>query len=101
MVLLSASAFMCATISTSPEPTSVATQVTSPFASNFGANARPSSTSSVEPRDAKGESCSVTAALYLMGGPAAPNDCLARSRSAISPAHHADEAGLLGGIVTE
>src|SRR3954469_22486777 len=101
MVLLSASVFICATMSTSPERVSVTTHVTNPFASNFGANARPSSTSSVEPRDAKGESCSVTAALYLMGVPPAPNDRLARSRSAISPTHHADEAGLLGGIVTE
>src|SRR6516164_8085304 len=44
-----ASAFMCATISTSPEPASVATQVTSPSASNFGHNVRPSSTSCVGP----------------------------------------------------
>ena len=39
MVFASASAFMCATISTSPEPASVATQVTSPSASNFGVSA--------------------------------------------------------------
>src|SRR5262249_44459666 len=37
---------------------SVATQTISPSASNFGAKARPSSTSSVEPRGAKGESSS-------------------------------------------
>src|SRR5262245_65559865 len=49
MVRSSACAFMCATMSTSPERASVATQVTRPSASNFGANARPSSTSSVEP----------------------------------------------------
>src|SRR5262245_4064404 len=50
-----ASAFMWATINTSPDRASVATQMTSPSASNFGANVRPSSTSAVEPRDAKGE----------------------------------------------
>src|SRR5262249_27939068 len=37
---------------------SVATHTISPSASNFGAKARPSSTSSVEPRGAKGESSS-------------------------------------------
>ena len=46
---------MWATINTSPDRASVATQVTRPSASNFGANARPSSTSSAEPRGAKGE----------------------------------------------
>src|ERR1700761_6719532 len=45
MVRLSASASMCATISTSPLAASVATQVTSPSASNFGVRARPSSIS--------------------------------------------------------
>src|SRR5262245_1535914 len=49
MVRSSACAFMCATMSTSPERAAVATQVTRPSASNLGANARPSSTSSVEP----------------------------------------------------
>src|SRR5262249_24423996 len=48
IVFCSASAFMCATISTSPVATSVATQVISPSASNFGAKARPSSTCSAE-----------------------------------------------------
>src|SRR5688500_5802632 len=43
MVRLSASAFMCATISTSPLPASVATQVTSPSASNFGVSVKLSS----------------------------------------------------------
>src|SRR5262249_48641400 len=47
-----------ATINTSPDRASVATQMTSPSASNFGAKAWPSSTSSVEPRWAKGESSS-------------------------------------------
>src|SRR5580700_1735889 len=42
MVLRKASSFMCATISTSPVPASVATQVTRPDASNFGSNASPS-----------------------------------------------------------
>src|ERR1700685_363590 len=55
MVFASASAFMCATISTSPEATSVATQVTSPSASNFGVNAKPSSRSALVPGDAKGD----------------------------------------------
>src|SRR5262249_19135220 len=50
-----ASAFMWATINTSPDRASVATQTTRPSASNFGANARPSSTSSIGPRRAKGE----------------------------------------------
>src|SRR5215831_8228756 len=49
---------MWATISTSPDRASVTTQVTSPSASNFGAKARPSSTSSADPRWAKGESWS-------------------------------------------
>src|SRR5438046_6303106 len=77
---------MCATISTSPEPISVATQVTSPSASNFGANALPSSTSSVEPRCAK------------IDGPA--TESLARAQ-ALSRAHHGDEADLLVRIVAE
>jgi hypothetical protein len=49
MVFASASAFMCATISTSPERASVATQVMSPSASNFGVNAVPSSSSAAAP----------------------------------------------------
>ena len=40
MVFCKACAFMCATIRTSPERASVATQVTSPSASNFGAKAQ-------------------------------------------------------------
>src|SRR5262249_34573019 len=46
---------MWATINTSPDRASVATQTTRPSASNFGANARPSSISSIGPRGAKGE----------------------------------------------
>src|SRR5215831_15140884 len=53
-----ACAFMWATINRSPDRASVATQTISPSASNFGAKARPSSTSSVEPRGAKDESSS-------------------------------------------
>src|SRR5664279_5734207 len=45
IVLRSASSFMCATIRTSPLRASVATQVTSPDASNLGLNASPSSRS--------------------------------------------------------
>src|SRR5207245_2596602 len=45
MVLRRASSFMCATISTSPVATSVATQVTSPEASKLGWKASPSSMS--------------------------------------------------------
>jgi hypothetical protein len=44
---------MCATISTSPDAASVATQVTSPSASNFGVSAAPSSSSAVVPGGAK------------------------------------------------
>src|SRR6202051_2815933 len=55
MVFASASAFMCATISTSPDDTSVATQVTSPSASNFGVSAVPSSSSALVPDGAKGD----------------------------------------------
>src|SRR5208282_4659992 len=54
MVLASASAFMCATISTSPEAASVATQVTRPSAPNFGVSAAPSSRSATVPGGAKG-----------------------------------------------
>src|SRR5919201_5162075 len=54
MVCCNACAFMWATISTSPDCASVTTQVTSPSASNLGAKARPSSTSSVETRWTKG-----------------------------------------------
>ena len=41
IVLRSASSFMCATISTSPVAASVATQVTSPTASNLGWKCQP------------------------------------------------------------
>src|SRR5262245_8642098 len=45
MVRASASAFIWATISTSPVPASVVTQVTKPLASNLGVSASPSSRS--------------------------------------------------------
>src|SRR5262245_58803930 len=48
---------MCATISTSPDRASVATQVINPSASNFGVSAKPSSTSWVEPGAAKLAAC--------------------------------------------
>src|SRR5262245_38850261 len=52
---------MCATISTSPDCASVATQVTSPSASNFGVKARPSSTSLVEPGAANADDWATSA----------------------------------------
>src|ERR1700734_1421548 len=55
MVFASASAFMCATISTSPDAASVATQVRDPSASNFGVSAKPSSRSALVPGGAKGD----------------------------------------------
>src|ERR1700683_3386621 len=55
MVFASACAFMCATISTSPDAASVATQVTSPSASNFGVSAKPSSSAALVPGGAKGD----------------------------------------------
>src|SRR5215469_13541309 len=55
MVLAKASAFICATISTSPDPASVATQVTRPSASNFGVSLAPSSSSALVPDAANGE----------------------------------------------
>ena len=51
----SASSFMCATISTSPDLTSVTTAVISPLPSNFGVKARPSSMSCAA--DDKAGSC--------------------------------------------
>src|SRR6266849_3636044 len=95
MVCCSAWAFMCATISTSPERASVATQVMSPSASNFGANARPSSTSSVEPRwaNVSGRSVDILSAKRM---PRA----IARG-SAVGPAHHGDKADLVVRIVPE
>src|SRR5579862_1159003 len=89
MVFASASAFMCATISTSPETASVATQVTSPSASNFGVSAVPSSSAALVPGDAKG-------ILSDNEAPALPAS--ARSRGA---AHQRDEPHLVFGAVAE
>src|SRR5688572_20442738 len=75
MVRWSASAFICATISTSPVRISVATQTTRPSTSNFGASVQPSSMSWVGAWSAT--------ALALIA------------------AHHGDEAQLLVRIVTE
>src|SRR5215470_9371410 len=71
IVFCRASAFMCATMSTSPVATSVATQVINPSASNFGANARPSST------------------------------CSAEAKSPLPAANHGDEAHLLVRVLAE
>src|SRR6516165_2560406 len=76
-----ASAFMCATINTSPDRASVATQMTRPSASNFGAKARPSSTSSIEPRGAKDEVSSDKKNLAQKS-----ESALARRATQISPA---------------
>src|SRR6202051_4935781 len=89
MVFASASAFMCATISTSPETASVATQVTSPSASNFGVSAAPSSRSALVPGGAKGDVSDNEA-------PALPAS--ARCRGA---AHQRDEPHLVFGAVAE
>src|SRR5580704_2676503 len=89
MVFANASAFMCATISTSPETASVATQVTSPSASNFGVSAKPSSRSALVPGGAKGDVSDNEA-------PALPAS--ARGRGA---AHQRHEPHLVFGTVAE
>src|SRR3979409_1772893 len=83
MVLRSASAFMCATISTSPLATSVATQVTRPDASNLGWNASPSSRSLLSE-----DVDTVSLANGTRG-------------SALRPSHHGQETRLLRRIVAE
>src|SRR5262245_57351218 len=88
MVFCSACASMWATIRISPELASVATQVTNPSPSNFGASARPSSTSAVEPRRAKEAGWSAKK----------PRD---PPGSAIGAAHHGDEPDLVVRIVAE
>src|SRR5665213_2666930 len=89
MVLASASAFICATISTSPEAASVATAVIRPSASNLGAKAKPSSTSAGEPRNANGDvSVTVTPRVWTRG-------------LALRPAQHGHETHLLVGILAE
>src|SRR5471032_1773062 len=80
---------MCATISTSPDFTSVATAVISPSASNFGAKAKPSSTSAVEPRAAN-DDLSVKIRLAVNAG-----------RLTLRPTQHGHETNLLVGILAE
>src|SRR5208282_678102 len=55
IVFAKASAFICATISTSPDAASVATAVTNPSASNFGVSVRPSSSSAAVPGAGNGD----------------------------------------------
>src|SRR6478609_3564303 len=103
MVCCKACAFMWATISTAPDRASVATQVTSPSASNLGAKAAPSSTSSVEPRTANEGELSGTIGSLRGTTPrqrAAVNQSR-QMRSAIEPTHHGDEANLVVGVIAE
>src|SRR5580704_13007001 len=88
MVFASASAFMCATISTSPHAASVATQVTSPSASNFGLSAAPSSSAALVPGGAKGD----------LSDNESPLPASAGGRST---AHQRDEPHLVFGAVAE
>src|ERR1051325_8251110 len=88
MVRLSASAFICATISTSPDAASVVTQVTRPSALNLGLRTRPSSVSFAEPESGKGA-----------GSCKKPSP-----RQAASPrsaADQRDESHLLGRVLAE
>src|SRR5207342_3544300 len=103
---------MWATINTSPVFASVATQVTSPSASNFGANARPSSTDSVEPRGAKVDCSAKETSRDPPSGPILTFALRTRCKqganvkstplgSAVSPAHHGDETHLLVRVLPE
>src|ERR1700739_503803 len=83
MVLRSASSFMWATISTSPVPASVATQVTRPDASNLGWNVSPSSMS------------------WLLAGVDTGSPRKFRRGLALRPSHHGQETRLLRRIVAE
>src|ERR1700761_4497590 len=119
MVLRKASSFIWATISTSPLATSVATQVTSPEASNLGWNASPSSRSwvwaeldtgmaLVKPkrglsiafsREADTAPREVNASKQE---PEAGSDATRTEKaSALRPPHHGKETRLLGRIVAE
>src|SRR5262249_35395109 len=91
MVLANASAFMCATMSTSADQASVTTQVIRPSASNLGANRRPSSTCSAVARGAKRDDVSALATTRLAAG----------AELASLTAHQRDEPDLLAGIVAE
>src|SRR6516162_5494456 len=88
MVRRSASAFIWATISRSPVPASVATQVMSPSALNLGSSTRPSSTRSVE-----------------LGEPETTGSGKCSSRDphglAVCAAHHGKEANLLVQVLAE
>src|SRR5215467_11211178 len=97
MVLRSASSFMCATISRSPDLASVTTAVMSPLASNFGLNARPSSMSCAD--EVKDDSCVPPSAARASGRRI---DFNKRGRElALRPAQHGHETHLLAGIVAE
>src|SRR6188768_1407957 len=100
MVRRKASAFMWATISTAPDRASVATQVTSPSASNLGAKSAPSSTSSVEPRTANEGELSGTIG-SLRGTTPRQRAAVNQLRSAIEPTHHGDEANLVVGVIAK
>src|SRR5204862_8287024 len=83
IVLRRASSFICATISTSPVAASVATEVTSPDASNLGLNSSPSSIG-----------------LTVVGvdtGSLAGN----QRGLALAPSHHGQETRLLRWIIPE
>src|SRR5262245_37958436 len=94
MVRRNASALTWATIRSSPVLWSVATQVISPSASNFGASDSPSSTSAFEPGAANSVEGSDTARPCL-------GRAYARGSSALHAAHKRQEARLLGGIIAE
>src|SRR4051812_39335339 len=83
MVLRNASAFMCATINTSPLAASVATQVTRPDASNLGWNSSPSS------RSLLSEDVDTVSPRKL------------DARLPLRPSHHGQETRLLRRIVAE
>src|SRR6266545_2317811 len=115
MVLASASAFICATISTSADQASVTTQAIRPSSSNLGAKSRPSSTCSVVARGANVEDFSALATTRLAvrrlpcaaeripaGSGARAFAGPARASSAGgTAAHQRDEPDLLAGIVAE
>src|SRR5262252_4415901 len=104
MVFASASAFMCATISTSPDQVSVTTQVTSPLASNLGARRRPSSTWSGLPCGAKLKGFSDTKFspdAPIVGARLKLRSAESEPALACAPAHQREEARLLARVVAE
>src|SRR4051812_27559285 len=90
---------MCATINNSPDCASVATQVTSPSASNFGVKARPSSTSLVEPGAANADGLATSVSRAKNGCSALASALGSTLGSAL--AHQCHESNLLGRIVAE